>query len=70
MYEFLGELDVAAQPVEHLEGIRTQLHLGEAVVVLGDLGRVGHAHEELKGDVRVVDYDVWETLRGHSYVED
>ncbi len=70
MYEFLGELDVAAQPVEHLEGIRAQLHLGEAVVVLGDLGRVGHADEELEGDVRVVDHDVWQPLRRHPDVED
>lgn len=67
--ELLGELDVAAEAVEDLEGVRAQLHLREGVVVLGDLRRVGHAHQQLESDVRVVYHDVRQSLRGHADVE-
>ena len=42
MYELLRQFDMAAEPVEDLEGVRTQFHLRERVVVLGDLSRMGH----------------------------
>ena len=70
MYELLRQFDVAAQSVEDLEGVRTQLHLGERVIVLGDLSRMGHTDEELEGDVWVVDHDVRQTLSRHADVED
>jgi hypothetical protein len=70
MYELLRQFDMAAQSVEDLEGVRTQLHLGERVVVLGDLSRMGHTDEELEGDVWVVDHDVRQTLSRHADVED
>ena len=60
---------MTAQSVEDLQGIGTQFHLREAVVVFGNLGRVGHTHEQLKSDVWVIYHDVWESLRGHADME-